>query len=591
MHRPELPRRANHGSAIHDRRPKQRNRLRLPGLEQLEARAMLSAAPALLIGPLPPTWLPTASSPSPSAPVSPTATSPSPGSASDTSYTPPSAAQVTQETAIGAAINAFGLDLYSALQQQSGGSGNLVISPISVSAALAMAYAGANGDTATEMASVLHFAGDDAVEQEFGTLLSDLNSAGQGNYTLSLANSLWSQQGMQLLTPFLQTMQADFGGSVQQVDFQNNPTEAVQTINNWVSQETQGLIQNLLSPSDVSFFTKLMLVNAVYFQGNLATGFDPTLTQNAAFTLDSGDQVQVAMMHNTAGFGYMDSDGFQVLSLPYQGGRLSMDVILPIGSASAAGLNVSQLPADLSTWLSGLQTQQVAVSLPKFVINTQEKLTGPIESLGMSDAFSPTADFSGIAGQPLNLSTVVQQATIRVNETGTIAAAATGVGVAHVTCVVAAPQPVVFNADHPFLFLIRDNVSGSILFMGQEMDPTSTTGDSSAPPIGSAPSTGSTQPPLVTVTPPSPPSQPPTVVPVTLSPLPTAPTQNPTTTTNTPLGPMPWHPRTTSPTTGSTTSDPTSSDPTDPGPSTPGTATPGTNLSRPIGPLPLHPLN
>ncbi|HEY1785802.1 MAG TPA: serpin family protein, partial [Pirellulales bacterium] len=155
---------------------------------------------------------------------------------------------MAEETAIAESINAFGLELYASLQSQAGGSDNTIFSPVSISAALAMAYAGANGQTATQMASVLRFAGDsDAVSQEFGTLLSDLDSAGQGgNYTLSLADALWGQQGMQILTPFLQTMQADFSGDLQRVDFKDDPGAAVQTINSWVSQQTAGLIQNLL---------------------------------------------------------------------------------------------------------------------------------------------------------------------------------------------------------------------------------------------------------------------------------------------------------------------------------------------------------
>ena len=442
-------------------------------LEGLETRNLLTAAP--LIGPVSPGLSDLASSP-----VSPPAATP---------LTP---AQVAEETAVAQSINAFGLELYSALQSQAGGSGNTLFSPISISAALAMAYAGANGQTATQMASVLHFAGDsDAVEQEFGTLLSDLNSAGQGpDYTLSVANALWGQQGMTILAPFLQTMQADFNGGLKQVDFKDDPGAAVQTINDWVSQQTAGKIQQLVSSGDVSQLTRLVLTNAVYFNGTWATAFDAKATQNAPFTLDSGDQVQVPLMHSTSGYGYMDSDGFQVVDLPYAGGRFSMDILLPNQGYSAAGLNVGQLPANLTSWLSGLQNQQVAVSLPKFDLNTQFELGNPLQSLGMTDAFSNSADFSGITNPSvamLKISAVVHKATISVDETGTVATAATGIGFVQLSIVSIPPPPIVFDADHPFLFLIRDDQSGSVLFMGQEMDPTSTTGDPSAPPIGAAP--------------------------------------------------------------------------------------------------------
>ncbi len=450
---------------------------------------MLTAAP-ISWGPLPLALPVTSAVGSPVAPTSPTTTSLSP-------------AQLAGETAIGQSINAFALDLYASLQSQQGGSGNTVFSPMSISAALAMAYAGANGQTATQMASVLHFSGAaDDVEQDFGTLLSDLNAAGQGgNYTLSVADALWGQQGMQILAPFLQTMQSDFSGDLQQVDFVNNPTGAVQTINSWVSQQTDGLIQQLLTPSDINDLTRLILTNAVYFNGSWATAFNVANTQNAPFTLDSGNQVQVPIMNNTSTFGYMDSDGFQVLDMPYTGGRLSMDVILPDQGYTAAGLNVSQLPADLTSWLAGLQNQQVAVSLPKFNITTQFDLGDQLQALGMTDAFSNTADFSGITDPTvtqLKISDVVHQATISVGETGTVAAAATAVSMVFCSCVTEPIQPIVFDANHPFLFLIRDDQSGAVLFMGQETDPSLSTGGPSAPPVGTAPqSPGSTTTPPV----------------------------------------------------------------------------------------------
>jgi serpin B len=415
--------------------------------------------------------------------------------ASTPSATPLTPAQVAEETAIAQSINAFGMELYASLQSQAGGSGNTVFSPISISAALAMAYAGANGQTATQMASVLHFAGDsDTVEQEFGTLLSDLNTAGQGgDYTLSVADALWGQQGMQILAPFLQTMQSDFNGALKQVDFVNDGGGALQTINGWVSQQTAGKIQNLISPDDINQLTRLILTNAVYFNGNWATAFDASATQPAPFTLDSGSQVQVSMMNNTSDFGYMDSDGFQVLDMPYAGGRLSMDVILPNQGYSAAGLNVGQLPANLTSWLGGLQSQQVDVSLPKFDMNTKFELGDQLQTLGMTDAFSNGADFSGITDPSmLQITGVVHQATIDVGETGTVAAGATAVifGALCVTTNSYVPPPVVFDANHPFLFVIRDDQSGAVLFMGQEMDPTSASGDSSAPPVGTAPQPG-----------------------------------------------------------------------------------------------------
>ncbi len=406
---------------------------------------------------------------------------------------------MAEETAIAQSINEFGVDLYAALQQEAGGSGNLLISPISVSACLAMAYAGANGVNATQMAQVLQFSGDaGATEQAFGTLLTDLNSSTAGTKnTLSIADALWGQQGMQILTPFMQTLEADFASSMQTLDFVDNPSGAAQTINNWVSQQTQGHITQLFSPDDFNKLTRLVLTNAVYFDGSWATAFDPTLTQDAGFTLASGSQAQVPMMHNTSSiYRYMNSDGFQVLDMPYAGGRYSMDILLPTGGNSASALNVAQLPANLAGWLSGLNGydpfQQIEVSLPKFSLKIGEQLNTPLENLGMTNAFNkldaPT-NFPGITNPlvtPLYITTVVQQATIDVDESGTVATAATGTGFGTTSAITAPPPPIIFDANHPFLFLIRDDQSGAVLFMGQEMDPTSTAGNPSAPAMGTA---------------------------------------------------------------------------------------------------------
>ena len=323
-----------------------------------------------------------------------------------------------------------------------------------------------------------------------------------------MADALWGQQGFSFLAPFLNLMQADYGGGLQQVDFQNATEAARQTINNWVAQETNNKIQDLIPEGVLDPLTKLVLTNALYFKGQWATPFNANLTQNAAFTLGSGGQVQVPTMHATKSYGYMQSDGYQVLELPYAGNRLVMDVLLPSAGSGPAGLDVSQLPADLSGWLQGLTSQQVEVSLPKFQMTTQFNLNQPLEALGMTDAFGPQADFSGISTNPLNISSVVHKAFIDVNETGTEAAAATGVGMIFAAIAMPITPPVVFNADHPFLFLIRDTQSGSVLFMGQVADPSTTSGDASAPAVPKAQS-GTPNPviapiPVVTNPPPAP---------------------------------------------------------------------------------------
>ena len=198
----------------------------------------------------------------------------------------------------------------------------------------------------------------------------------------------------------------------------------------------------------------------------------------------------------------MDSDGFQVLDMPYAGGRFSMDIILPDSGSSASALNVGQLPANLTGWLSNFTAlnpqQQIEVSLPKFSLEIGSQLTTPMQNLGMTDAFNPldaSTNFPGITNPlvtPLYITTVVQQATIDVDESGTVATAATGTGFGTISAVTTPPPPIIFDANHPFLFLIRDDQSGAVLFMGQEMDPTSTAGNPSAPAMGSAASPQST---------------------------------------------------------------------------------------------------
>jgi serpin B len=385
--------------------------------------------------------------------------------------------QVASEAAVGNAMNAFASDLYALLQKNAGG-GNLAFSPFSISTALAMTLAGARGATASQMADVLHFALDpNTMHSDFGTLLADLNSAGQASgYDLSVADALWGQAGYAFKDQFLNLVQANYGGGLNSVDFQHAAESARQTINDWVANETNQKIQNLIPEGGVTDLTRLVLTNAVYFKGQWAKPFDAQATYDAQFTLASGERVLTPTMHKQSSYRYMESDGFQVLELPYAGDRLSMVLMLPTQGDGAAGTDASAIPANLNQWLSGLTSQTVQVSLPKFQTTTKFSLADSLKALGMTDAFSSgSADLTGIAdveGEKLYISDVIHKAFIDVNETGTEAAAATAVIVAvGCACPGYEPPPVQFNADHPFQFLIRDNVSGSILFMGQVTNP------------------------------------------------------------------------------------------------------------------------
>ncbi len=393
-------------------------------------------------------------------------------------------AELAAEQTAGDSINAFGMDLYAQLQSTQGG--NLIDSPFSIATALAMAYAGARGETATQMASVLHLTQDPAaLASAFGALLTDLNAAGQaGGYTLSVADALWAQQGFPFVAEYLNLLQSNYQGGLNQVDF-NNATEAArQEINDWVSQQTNGKITDLFPPGSLKPETVLALTNAIYMNAKWSVPFEAGRTSDASFTLASGGQVSAPTMHNTDTFRYMQRDGFQVLELPYGDGRLAMDILLPTGNDGLSGLDVNRLPADLNGWFSGLSEQEVAVSLPKFKLTSGFGLVDALSALGMTDAFTRgVADFTGIGPNGLYIDAAMHKAFIAVDESSTEAAATTGIGVVALCQFVPPIDPIVFNADHPFLFMIRDTKTGSLLFTGQIEDPTQQGSDPSAPTI------------------------------------------------------------------------------------------------------------
>jgi serpin B len=374
--------------------------------------------------------------------------------------------------------NKFALELYQKLRAEEG---NLFFSPYSISTALAMTYAGARGQTERQMAEVLHFpvisgVSTGPVRQQvlhcaFGEIIKDLNARGEkGGYELTVANALWGQKGYKFLKEFLELVKTNYGGGLNEVDFVNETEAARQAINDWVKKETNGKIENLIGKGVLDSMTRLVLTNAIYFKGNWARRFKEDKTKDAPFTLINGQKVDVPMMNQTAEFGYMETDSFQGLELPYVDDELSMIIFLPKEVGGIGDFEEMLTAEKLSGWLAELGKREVIVSIPKFKRTSQFGLADVLGSMGMGDAFSPAkADFSGMTGErELFISAVVHKAYVDVNEEGTEAAAATGVAM-KLTSV--APKAVVFSADHPFLFLIRDNRSGSILFIGRLMNP------------------------------------------------------------------------------------------------------------------------
>jgi serpin B len=362
---------------------------------------------------------------------------------------------------------AFALALYQKLRAAEG---NLFFSPYSLSTALAMTYAGARGNTEAQMAAALHF----SLEQEllhaaFARLEARLAGiAAKGEVRLRVANALWPQQGYRLLEAFLAVVQQFYGVQITALDYGDGEAARGQ-INAWVEDKTENRIQDIIPAGLLDSLTRLVLVNAIYFKGNWASPFDPGLTGEAPFWVAPGQQVAAPLMSMTSEFRYGVADGLQVLELPYAGGELSMVVLLPEEIDGLAGLEERLTAENLARWTEGLWSRQVQVWLPRFEITFPFSLNEVLQSMGMIDAFAEDADFSGMDGtRLLYISAVLHKAFVAVNEEGTEAAAASAV----VMTLRSAPAPpAVFRADHPFVFVIREKSTGSLLFLGRVVNP------------------------------------------------------------------------------------------------------------------------
>jgi serpin B len=368
----------------------------------------------------------------------------------------------------------FASDLLTQLAGQQSGN-NFFYSPYSISAALAMTYAGAATTTAQQMAQVLHLqTSAQDVPLGYAQLDCQLTTQGQANNNqLDIANGLFGQQGFSFQPAFLSVLQNDYGAPLQQVDFANNASGATQTIDQWVSAQTQGLIPELFSPGSLTSSTRLVLADAIYFKGNWASAFNAQYTMPAPFIASSTQTVQAPLMQQTANFGYMTGQGFSMLELPYAGGQLAMDVLLPSDVDGLPALVSAFSAASFSSWVAQLQSTKVQVTLPKFSLQSSFNLNQTLIALGMTLAFDPTqADFSGMDGQhDLYIGLVVHQANVEVDESGSVAAAATGVAVLAGDAVSSNPPQVTFNANHPFLIVLRDLSTGTLLFLGQLTNP------------------------------------------------------------------------------------------------------------------------
>jgi serpin B len=365
--------------------------------------------------------------------------------------------------------NEFAFDLYGRLK---GGEGNLFFSPASISTALAMTYAGAAGQTEREMAGVLHFdLPQRRLHAAYGTLGEVLNASNK-NYQLSTANRLWAAKTFPFRPEYLTLTRQSYGAELAQLDFARTE-EARRTINGWVEQRTNNRIQDLIPPGVLERYTRLVLTNAIYFKGNWADEFHKGVTEDQPFRLVDGGKTNAPLMRQTNDFRYGEADGLQLVELSYAGGDLSMLILLP----REVGLEPleKQLTAEnVERWSSEMGSREVELYLPRFKTTSQFRLSQTLAAMGMPLAFSDDADFSGMSSaEALKISEVVHKAFVEVNEQGTEAAAATGVVLAPTSAAPGVQEPpVVFRADRPFAFLIRDGRTGAILFLGRVADPT-----------------------------------------------------------------------------------------------------------------------
>lgn len=342
--------------------------------------------------------------------------------------------------------------------------------------ALAMTYAGVAGETESEMARVLCFQmPNDQVHEGMRQLRSDwMSPSAEQGIKLNLANRLWGQTGARFLERFLQVSREIYGAELERLNF-DEPENAARTINGWIEEQTENRITDLVSANTLSPDTQLVLTNAVYFHGIWSEVFKEENTQVADFHVSAIETVQVQMMHRWDKFRYAATDDLQILELPYGDGSLSMILLLPTDTDGLTDLEPALTPRNIKRWLEKIESKkEVKVYLPKFKTTCEFEMARILKSMGMNSAFDPdTADFSAMtADEGLYISEVIHKAFIDVNEEGTEAAAATAVTMYASAMPLSDPdEPPTFRADHPFVFLIRDNRSGSLLFLGRVKNP------------------------------------------------------------------------------------------------------------------------
>ena len=363
--------------------------------------------------------------------------------------------------------NRFAIDLYKKLAAEKG---NVVCSPYSVSAALTMTYAGARTETAAEMAKVLHIAGlAERVHPAHADLAWRLKGdPANGQPEFSVANALWGQRDYGFRPEFLSLTRSHYGAGLREVDYIADTEGARRTVNGWVGEQTRGKIPELFPappPKILDARTRLVLTNAIYFKGAWRDEFDPKLTADDTFRPTSLEPVPVKMMNRHGPMSLHEGDSVQVVRLPYRGDTKSMLLVVPDAATDLAAVEGKLTAEQVQHWRAGLHEADVKLQLPKFKATGKARLDTALKEMGMPLAFSDGgADFSGMTGvKSLYIGAVLHEAVVEVDEVGTVAAAATAVVMQKVSM----PEFVTVRADRPFLFLLVDDVTGAILFVGR----------------------------------------------------------------------------------------------------------------------------
>ena len=381
--------------------------------------------------------------------------------------------------------SAFAFDLYHALRETS--DGNLFYSPYSISLALAMTYGGARGETERQMADTLHFLlPQDRLHPAFNALDIELASRGGGTvgkgdegFTLNIANAVWGQKDYEFLAPFLDVLAENYGAGVRPVDFKDIDAreESRLTINDWVADQTEDRIKDLIPENAIKEITVLVLTNAIYFKAAWNYPFDTSMGVRPFHLLD-GSEVDVPMMRQTERLGYVKGDGYQLLDLPYDGLEISMTILLP-DAGTFRGFEQAMDAALFSRTLESIERDYIELTMPKFEFESEFSLSDPLKAMGMPNAFDRSAsEFSEMDGRSclagdlpcLVISNVVHKAFVSVDEEGTEAAAATAVIVEQAVTKVARLPIIPVVVDRPFIFLIRDEETGVILFLASVVE-------------------------------------------------------------------------------------------------------------------------